>query len=66
MAMATDWDGVRLASALGILFAAAVTTKVIAVRGEFGFARAPTRACAGMVVLLALGMALFYGRHERH
>jgi len=62
---ATHWDEVRLAGAPGILFAAGVTISMIALRGDFDFTRTPTRAYAGMVVLFALGMALFYWWQER-
>ncbi len=66
MAMARDWDEVRLAGALGILFGVAVCATLIAFRPEFDLARSPTRAYAGLAVVFTLGMVFFTWRQERH
>ena len=65
MAFARDWDEVRQAGALAILFGAAVSATLIAFRPEFDFARMPTRGYAGIAVLFTLAMAFFTWRQER-
>ncbi len=65
MAFAQDWDEVRQAGALAILFGLAVSATLIAFRPEFDFARMPTRGYAGIAVLFTLAMAFFTWRQER-
>jgi len=65
MAMARDWDEVRLAGALAILFGVAVSATLVAFRPEFDFARSPTRTYAGLALFFTLGMAFFTWRQER-
>jgi membrane associated rhomboid family serine protease len=66
MAKAHDWDEVRLAGALGILFGVAVCATLLFFRPEFDFVRSPTRGYAGLAVLFTLGMVFFTWRQERH
>ncbi|MCB9143503.1 MAG: hypothetical protein H6646_14660 [Anaerolineales bacterium] len=66
IAMAKDWDEVRLAGALGILFGASVCATLIAFRNEFDFTRPTTAGYAGFALLLTVAMAFFYWRQERH
>lgn len=65
MAFARDWDEVRQAGALGILFGVAVCATLLAFRAEFDFARSTTRAYAGLAVFFTLGMAFFYWQQQR-
>lgn len=65
MAMAVDWDEVRLAAGLQILFGLSLTAVLIAFRPEFDFARSPTSTYAGGVVLLTLAMIVFFWLQER-
>lgn len=65
MVMARDWDEVRLAGALAILFGAAVSVTLVAFRGEFDFRDAPTAGYAAIAVLFTVLMALFVWRQER-
>ncbi len=65
MAMAVDWDEVRLAAGLQILFGLSLTAVLVAFRPEFDFARSPTSTYAGGVVLLTLAMIAFFWLQER-
>ncbi len=65
MAMAVDWDEVRLAAGLQILFGLSLTAVLVAFRPEFDFARSPTSTYAGGVVLLTLAMVIFFWLQER-
>lgn len=65
MAMAVDWDEVRLAAALQILLGVSLTAILIAFRPEFNFARTPTQTYAGGVVVLTLAMIGFFWLQER-
>ena len=66
MAFARDWDEVRLAGALAILFGVAVGVTLVAFRPEFDFARTPSRGYAAVALVFTLAMAFFYWRQERH
>ncbi len=65
MAMAVDWDEVRLTAALQILFGLSLTAVLVAFRPEFDFARSPTSTYAGGVVLLTPAMIIFFWLQER-
>jgi hypothetical protein len=66
MVMARDWDEIRLAGALGIVFGVAVSATLVAFRPEFDLARSPTRAYAGLAVVFTAAMIFFTWRQERH
>lgn len=65
MAFATDWDEIRLAARLNILFGAALIGTFIAFFSQFDFTRVTTGAYMGGVVVLTLAMFFFYWRQER-
>lgn len=64
IAFAHDWDEVRTAGALAIVFGAAVCLTLFFFRSEFDFDRAPTMGYAGVAVLFTLGFAFFTWRQE--
>ena len=63
--MAKDWDEVRLAGALGILFGVALCATLVAFRNEFAFNRPTSMGYAGFAVLFTVAMAFFFWRQER-
>ena len=65
IAQAADWDEVRRGVQLNILFGVAVCATLIAFRSLFDFARMTTLTYAAGMVLLTLGLGLFYWRQER-
>lgn len=61
---AHDWDEVRTAGALAILWGVTVCLTLFLFRSEFDFGRAPTMGYAGIAVLFTLGFAFFFWRQE--
>ena len=64
IAFAHDWDEVRLAGALAVLWGVTVCLTLLVFRAEFDFSRAPTMSYAGMAVLFTVGFAFFFWRQE--
>lgn len=64
IAFAHDWDEVRLAGALAVLWGAVVCLTLLLFRSEFDFGRAPTMGYAGIAVLFTAGFAFFVWRQE--
>ncbi|MBI4673671.1 MAG: hypothetical protein HY741_18630 [Chloroflexi bacterium] len=65
MALARDWDEIRLAARLNILFGAALIGTFVFFFRLFDFTRATTIPYMVAVVVLTVGMLWFYWRHER-
>ena len=61
---AHDWDEVRTAGALAILWGVTVCLTLIFFRSEFDFSRAPTMTYAGIAVFFTLGFVFFFWRQE--
>jgi len=64
IAFAHDWDEVRLAGGLAVLWGVVVCLTLLFFRAEFDFSRAPTMGYAGMAVLFTVGFAFFFWRQE--
>lgn len=65
MAFARDWDEIRIAARLNLLFAFALIGTIIVFFSQFDFTRPTTGVYIGGIVVLALGMLFFYWRQER-
>jgi hypothetical protein len=65
LAFATDWDEVRKAARLNLLFGVALVGTFIAFFSQFDFTRPTTYGYMVGVVILALAMLFFYWRQER-
>lgn len=65
MAFARDWDEIRIAARLNILFGVALIATIIAFFSLFDFTRGTTSAYMGGIVVLTVAMIFFYWRQER-
>jgi hypothetical protein len=65
MAFATDWDEIRNAARLNILFGLALLVTMAVFFPLFDFSRGTTGAYMGAVLVLTLAMIFFYWRQER-
>ncbi|MCO6450461.1 MAG: hypothetical protein J5I90_06690 [Caldilineales bacterium] len=65
MAMAEDWDEVRLAGLLNLVLGVALILALIAFRNEFDFGRGAARNYAVALAFFTAGMGFFVWRQER-
>lgn len=65
MAFARDWDEIRMAARLNLLFGAALISTFIFFFPQFDFSRPTTIPYMVGVVILTLAMGFFYWQHER-
>lgn len=65
MAFATDWDEIRLAARLNILFGLALLMTMAVFVAEFDFTRSTTNVYIGGTLILTAAMLFFYFRQER-
>lgn len=65
MALAADWDEIRNAAQLNLLFGAAVLVSILGFWREFDFSRTPTLTYGLGALLLTLAMAFLYWRQEQ-
>ncbi len=65
MAFATDWDELRLAARLNLLFGLALLMTIVVFFPLFDFSRVTTGAYIGAVAVLTIVMLVFYWRQER-